>query len=74
MPVLRLCPHCKRGFLKSTYQMLEHVTKCNPNGHSVTVYSGKNKMKILQTEGVKNDQIYNLEKISKKELSSFSLT
>ena len=39
MPVLRLCPHCKRGFLKSTYQMLEHVTKCNPNGHSVTVYS-----------------------------------
>ena len=30
--------------------------------------------KIIQTEGVKNDQIYNLEKVSKKELSSFPLT
>ena len=28
MPVVRLCPYCKKGFLKSTYQMIEHVKKC----------------------------------------------
>ena len=27
MPVVRLCPHCKKGFLASTYQMLAHVEK-----------------------------------------------
>lgn len=29
MPVVRLCPYCKKGFLKSTYQMFEHVKKCD---------------------------------------------
>jgi len=29
MPVVRLCPYCKKGFLKSTYQMLAHVEKCD---------------------------------------------
>ena len=28
MPVIRICPYCKKGFLKSTYQMLLHVEKC----------------------------------------------
>ncbi len=25
MPVVRICPHCRKGFLKSTYQMIEHI-------------------------------------------------
>jgi len=25
MPVIRSCPFCRKGFLKSTYQMIEHV-------------------------------------------------
>ena len=28
MPIVRLCPYCKKGFLKSTYQMLKHVQNC----------------------------------------------
>ena len=27
MPVVRMCPHCKKGFIASTYQMSEHVEK-----------------------------------------------
>ena len=27
MPVIRICPHCKKGFLASTYQMIAHVEK-----------------------------------------------
>lgn len=27
MPVVRICPHCKKGFLASTYQMITHVEK-----------------------------------------------
>ena len=29
MPTVRLCPYCRKGFLKSTYQMFEHVKKCD---------------------------------------------
>ena len=29
MPVVRICPYCKKSFLKSTYQMFEHVQKCD---------------------------------------------
>ena len=25
MPVIRVCPFCRKGFLKSTYQMIQHV-------------------------------------------------
>ena len=25
MPVVRICPRCRKGFLKSTYQMIEHI-------------------------------------------------
>ena len=28
MPIVRLCPYCKKGFLKSTYQMFKHVQNC----------------------------------------------
>ena len=28
MPIVRLCPYSKKGFLKSTYQMLKHVQNC----------------------------------------------
>ena len=65
MPVVRLCPHCRKSFLKSTYQMIEHATKCNPNGY-VTISCKKN-TSVIQTEGIKN----NLEKISKKQFPSF---
>lgn len=29
MPTVRLCPYCRKGFLKSTYQMIEHVKNCD---------------------------------------------
>lgn len=31
MPVIRICPHCKKGFLASTYQMIAHVEKFHKN-------------------------------------------
>ena len=27
MPVVRMCPYCKKGFICSSYQMLDHVKK-----------------------------------------------
>ena len=29
MPVVRMCYYCKKSFLKSSYQMLQHVEKCD---------------------------------------------
>jgi hypothetical protein len=66
MPVVRLCPHCRKGFLKSTYQMIEHATKCNPNA-TKTIICNNRKYNILQHEG--EDAKINikcLEKIAKK--------
>ena len=54
--------------------MLEHVTKCNPNGSIIINCKNKKKINIIQIEGIKNHQICNLEKVSKKELSSFPLS
>jgi len=28
MPHVRCCPYCRKCFIKSTYQMIEHATKC----------------------------------------------
>ena len=28
MPHVRCCPYCRKCFIKSTYQMFEHATKC----------------------------------------------
>ena len=27
MPVVRVCPHCKKSMIASTYQMMNHVMK-----------------------------------------------
>ena len=30
MPVPRVCAHCRKTLLASTYEMFEHVKKCAP--------------------------------------------
>lgn len=30
MPVVRVCARCRKGFLCSTYQLIEHWTNCSP--------------------------------------------
>ena len=41
MPVVRECPHCKKGLLCSTYQMLAHVEKYHKD-KSVVVHLNTN--------------------------------
>ena len=30
MPVVRICARCRKGFLCSTYQLIEHWKTCSP--------------------------------------------
>ena len=44
MPVARICPYCKKGFLASTYQMFRHVEECKQkilSGHNRPIYLEK---------------------------------
>lgn len=44
MPVIRICPHCKKSFLKSTYQMLSHVESCvSFKGPTIVTVQPRNK-------------------------------
>jgi len=44
MPVARICPYCKKGFLASTYQMFRHAQECKQKillGHNRPIYLEK---------------------------------
>ena len=45
MPTVSMCPYCKKGFLKSTYQMFEHVKKCDKY-KITTVILNENKQQL----------------------------
>ena len=34
MPVPRVCVHCRKTLLASTYEMFEHVKKCAPKSNT----------------------------------------
>jgi hypothetical protein len=46
MPVIRSCPFCRKGFLKSTYQMIEHVN----TKHKSTVLKNSKSFTTLNKE------------------------
>ena len=50
MPVVRLCPYCKKGFLKSTYQMFEHVKKCEKYKSIIDNVNNDKSQKSLKKE------------------------
>ena len=62
MPVVRLCPYCKKGFLKSTYQMLAHVEKCDkykPIIVNVNNNSNEKSLKIMKVaDEIKPDILF----------------
>lgn len=62
MPVVRLCPYCKKSFLKSTYQMFEHVQKCDkykPVIVNVNNNSNEKSLKIMKVaDEIKPDILF----------------
>ena len=62
MPVVRICPYCKKAFLKSTYQMFEHVKKCDkykPVIVNVNNNSNEKSLKIMKVaDEIKPDILF----------------
>ena len=62
MPVVRVCPYCKKSFLKSTYQMFEHVQKCDkykPVIVNVNNNSNEKSLKIMKVaDEIKPDILF----------------
>ena len=46
MPVVRLCPYCKRSFLKSTYEMYKHIQTHHPEKIPLPSHSNKHTKKL----------------------------
>ena len=42
MPVVRICPHCKKGFMASSYQMSDHVEKFHKDKSVVIHVNNRN--------------------------------
>lgn len=55
MPVVRLCPYCKKSFLKSTYQMYEHVKKCDKYKPVIINVNNNSNEKSLKTMKVTDE-------------------
>ncbi len=55
MPVVRLCPYCKKSFLKSTYQMYEHVKKCDKYKSVIVNVNNNSNEKSLKTVKVADE-------------------
>lgn len=54
MPVVRICPHCKKGFLASTYQMFAHVERYHKDKSVIVKVSKKS---LDKSKNITRDKI-----------------
>jgi hypothetical protein len=58
MPVVRVCAHCKKSMLASTYQLIDHVfNKCPVYKEKVKIKQDKKKINIIKISVNENNLI-----------------